>query len=571
MKPKSLRLLEEPSIQQPKRKPTTLKPVESSFDRRLNTVKQNVSEIPGQLAQGTGIGALGTYGDILDIVGLQSPETLPGEQEKRGREFDILSNMQQGKVPSIGELDELVDDDVLPRYSRTPNSPQIEQFLEEFGATEPKTPTGRFSRRAGRFVGSNLAFAGSSLKTPVAMAITGQALEEAGAPPWLQATGEILTGLKTSNVNKTISSGSPVINKQLDRLKSLGFDEKDLTLARNALEDRGYLKKAAKYTRQAEKQFKNTHENIKNNLNSIIEEGLPGLQTEGPVTFKKSAEELFNSLDDYAREIPIRKPYAFTKAANNAIEEMKRSLANSSAKNEAIKILEEAKNSALDSAKPGDFYTNFYKELNSVGNWGNPKQREVAFGTVKNAIKQTFKEQGPEGIKLANALENANKSWMKYLNAQEVSDILGKVSSEEGINFKKLSTALQKPDNFESFSKGIGENQAKNLLKISDIASEIGNLEKSMKGGFSKDLLNQGAIYGISKAILTGDLETLKAMVGIQVAGRLATNLLVNPSYQNIWLNMMRAAKNEKWSEVASLSKVLQSKAENSNQKRTDK
>src|SRR5579862_4468690 len=35
------------------------------------------ADISKQGAQGLGIGALGTYGDILDLFGLQSKETLP--------------------------------------------------------------------------------------------------------------------------------------------------------------------------------------------------------------------------------------------------------------------------------------------------------------------------------------------------------------------------------------------------------------------------------------------------------------------------------------------------------------
>ena len=60
-----------------------------------------------QAVQGVGIGALGTYGDILDMLGLQSKETLPGEQAKYSREFDILEKMERGEVPSAGELMEL--------------------------------------------------------------------------------------------------------------------------------------------------------------------------------------------------------------------------------------------------------------------------------------------------------------------------------------------------------------------------------------------------------------------------------------------------------------------------------
>src|ERR1700722_5967711 len=52
-----------------------------------------VSDFGKQSAQGIGIGGLGTYGDILDLFGLQSEETVPGEEAKYSREFESLQKM----------------------------------------------------------------------------------------------------------------------------------------------------------------------------------------------------------------------------------------------------------------------------------------------------------------------------------------------------------------------------------------------------------------------------------------------------------------------------------------------
>lgn len=553
-----------PSSLRPKQKPnqglpSTLKP-KPKQESGLQQFQNNVEEIPTQFAKGAVSGGLGSYGNILDILGLQSKDTLPGEESKRYREYEILERMQQGKPTSIGDFEELSDDDVLPRYSRLPTSNETSSFLEELGIPGAKTISGRYAERGGQFVGGGLTLGQTGAGVPLASAAAGQTVEELGGPAWLQAVAEIGTALKLSSSKSPISSSSKNVQSELDRLKKIGFSDEDLTLARNALEDRGFLKKSSKYTRDAEKRFKETNTNIEKNINSIIEESFPGLNKEGPQAFRTAASELYDTLDNMAREVTINKPQPFVRSADRAIKEMERTLAKSPQKQEAIDILTKAKETSGNSPIPADFYTNFYKEMNAIGNWGNPKQRELAFTAVKNAIKDTFYQQGTEGIRLGNALEEANKSWMKYLNAEEVSTLLGKVSTEEGINFKKLANSLQKPDNFEVLKKGIGETQAGNIAKLSDIASTIGDFEKSMKGGLAKDLLSHGTLYGLAKAVLSGDLSSLKTMAGIQVAGTFATKLLTDPSYQNIAIRMARAAKDQQWNIVKSLSQALETK-----------
>ena len=70
-----------------------------------------VEDFGKQTTQGFGIGALGTYGDILDLFGLQSKETLPGEKEKYNREFDemltffLFLNKMEGQAIFIWDID----------------------------------------------------------------------------------------------------------------------------------------------------------------------------------------------------------------------------------------------------------------------------------------------------------------------------------------------------------------------------------------------------------------------------------------------------------------------------------
>ena len=130
-----------------------------------------VEDLGKQTVQGVGIGALGTYGDILDLFGLQPNETLPGEKAKYGRESDILEKLHSGQVPSVGELEDISDNDVIPRYSKLPSSREAEEFSQELGlVSEPKTAAGRYGKRIGKIFegGPDLADLGRNQCDPVA-------------------------------------------------------------------------------------------------------------------------------------------------------------------------------------------------------------------------------------------------------------------------------------------------------------------------------------------------------------------------------------------------------------------
>lgn len=649
----------------------------------LKTVEENVAEAP-YILKGMAAGISGTPGNILDILHLQPKGILPGEQEQRKQEFSALERLEKGQQ-SLADLFTLAEDEILPRYSRAGTTGELHQTLERAGIPAPKTLTGRFAQRAGEFVGP-----GVSAKVAAGAAGAGQALEEMGAPPLVQAFGEIITSLKLGKSTRPISSASPEVERELQRLREMGYSERDITLARGALEERGYLTKAAKYTQRAAQQFSETLKNIKSNVENIIEDAFPGLKEEGPQAFKKAAVELFDRTDDVAREVIVKKPKIYVEAVDQAVNEMKRSLANSSAKNEAIDMLERSKERAnqrnmryevtntptkeietgidkntikltdknlktpagsisyyadpmrpgtitigffhvphqlkhtansyllldelvkanpgksiytgtllaegkkfLDklfgknlsrqgnligpdeiarihektasiieklkpATAPGDFYTNFYKELNAVGNWGNPKQKEAAFGIVKDAIKKTLRAQGPKGVAAANALEEANKSWIKYLNAEDVSDVIKRATTADGLDLKRLNSLLKTPSNREAFIKGVGEKQLHNIERLGELSVSIADFEKKMRGGLSKELVESGKLFGLAKSIITGDWKTVKAIGASEFGSRLATKMLIDPKYQNIGLKMIDAAKHERWTVVKSLTTALE-------------
>lgn len=534
------------------------KPIENT-----ETEEEPLSEIPKQLGKGAVSGALGSYGDILDLFGLQSKKTLPGEEAKRQREHKILGNLEKpGHIPSIGELQELSDDDVLPRYSRLPSSAEIGKITEDIGGPgKPKGPKGRVSERIGKFAGGGLATGTPGLKAPIAAGLAGQAAEEMGAPAWVQAALEMGSFLKFSNPKVPLTTKSPQIKEQIKKLEKLGFSEEDITLAKNALEDRGWLKKLSRFGGAEEKAFHQSAANTEQNFNKIIESAFPGLEEGGTNALKNASGKLFDSLDDLAKGVIIENPETFINNAGKAINSLDRTLAQIPQKQQVIDLLREAMKSSFHET-PADFYTNFYKDLNAIGHWGNAKQREHVFTTVKDAIKNTFRDQGPEGKKLANALEEANKSWIKYLQAEDVTNLMKKAVGEEGMNFSKMTKLLENPDNFSTFSKALGKEQAQNLRLISKTGQNIKDLKKVMEGGDVKKFLGEGKLYLIAKSALSMEFKQLATLIGSEVAGKVASKMITDPKYQNLTRKMLKAVDEEKWGFLRVLSNSLEKRIE---------
>ena len=172
------------------------------------------------------------------------------------------------------------EDDVLPNFSRIAAGKDVKEFAEELGVRkEAKTALGRGAERTGKFVGSGTVFGAPAAVPSLLAGATGQIAEELNAPPWAQAAIELLTFIKASPRSATpLTSKTPVVQQQIERLRKLGFDEKDLTLAKNALEEHGWLTKASKLTGSVERKIADTTKKIESTIGNVIEESIPGLK-----------------------------------------------------------------------------------------------------------------------------------------------------------------------------------------------------------------------------------------------------------------------------------------------------
>lgn len=508
-----------------------------------------------QGAQGFGIGALGTYGDILDLFGLQSKEILPGEKAKYRREFDILQGLEEGKRPSAGELMELSDDDISPRFSRLPSSQDVETFGKSLGViSEPKTVAGRYAKRIGKIGGGGASLGATGILSPIAAGIAGQTLEELGAPPWAQAAAEIIVGLKFApKTNVPITSKSKEVEKVIGDLRKAGYSEKDITLAKSALEDRKILKKYASLTPKVENEIQQGIKNSENLFKEQVKKGLPGYAEGGLPYLEKQASNVYQTMEELASNVPIKNKEPVKKAVQGAIDYLEKF----PLLDEQKKFIEFMKDglTKLDKADTADFFTGFYRNLGKAGNWGDPKQKEHLLGLVKEGIKKTFAESGPEAAKFGKYFDKTNEVWKHWLNTRDLMETIEKASTVEGMNFKKMAHILNDPKNHELAKKVLGPEQLENIKTITKGADAIESLLKQIKPA-DKTSKAIKTLEGI-RAFVTGDWKTLGVLMGLGAAKSLSTKLLTDPKSQNIMKKLIIAAKNNSAQQAAILAQEL--------------
>lgn len=516
----------------------------------------HAADFTKQGAQGFGIGSLGTYGDILDLFGLQAKETLPGEQAKYGREFDILEKEQKGETPSFSELMELSgDDDIAPRFSRFSSSKDVEDLGTKLNVvSEPKTPAGRYGRRIGKLAGGGASLGGTGIAAPIAAGVAGQTLEEFGAPPWAQAAAEIVAGLKVApKANVPITSKSKEVEKIIGDLRKAGYSEKDITLAKSALEERKILKKYASLTPEAENAINSGVKNSENLFKEQIKNGLPGYSEGGLPYLEKQASKVYQTMEDLASTVPVKNTEPVRKSIQKAIDYLEKY----PLLDEQKKFIEFLKDGLTksDKANTAEFFTGFYRNLGKAGNWGDPKQKEHLLGLVKQGIKDTFEQSGPESAKFGKVFEKTNDAWKKWLDAKDLMQTIEKTQTVDGMNFKKLTSILNDPENHELAKKVLGPQQVQNIKSINQGAQSIESLLKQIPKT-DKSIQSLKILEGI-RSLLSGDYRPLAALITMEGARRLSTSLLTDPEKQNIMKKIISAAKNNSSQQAAILAHEL--------------
>lgn len=515
-------------------------------------VEENPDIVRDVIEQGTKnflIGAGGTYGDLAELAGIRAGE-IPGEEQKSNIEFDILTKLKEpGYKPSLYDLESLSDQGEGLGAFNLPTSKSLEEFNELAGGPgEAKTKAGRYSGRVGKLIGSSTAFGQPNPIPGAAAGAAGQTVEEVGGGPLLQLAAEISTLLLTGAKGGLTNSNKKEVSDKINKLRELGYSEEQITLAINsASKGKKYGKSASKGSK-TEQAFEDFAEHSDDLVKDILSERIPGIE-KGIENIHAKASEAYGEVAKKGSGIIIKDSSPFKKSVDKVIGQIRNNLDVGEEGKAFIKRLNKAV-AAAEKNPTAENYMNFYKELNSAGKWMDRSQKDRLLTEVKNGIKDTFKNEGPEGKEFARAFEQVNEGIAKAYKSQDVVELLQKTMTQDGRDFKKLNKLFDKPDNVKLFNQVLGEKQAKNLKFIAQQGKEIKDFDKAWKAttGLTKvaDLARgAGATYYLYRGDMEGLAFVLGTKIGSQAARKLTEKMLTDPNYQNLLIRGLNAIKNE--------------------------
>jgi hypothetical protein len=512
---------------------------------------ETMKDIAKQAGKNLLIGVGGAYGDLSDLAGL-TRGTTPGQEEKLGREGDILQKLQQpGYQPSMSELQELGgDDEFAPPMANFPTSETIKQGIEAFGGPgEAETTAGRYAGRAGKIVGSGAALGAinpTGIAAGTAAGIAGQGVEEMGGGPLAQTAAEIVTLIATHGRTgkSSLSSGKKVIQEKIENLRNLGYPDEQITLAINSANKGGKATKIASKSEKTKQAFEDFAEHSDDIVSGIIENQIPGAK-KGAQEVHALASEAYGEMAKKASNIMIHNSKPFEESIRSVMTDVSKNLGNSPEAKGFLSRLMEAQKATKKNPSAENFM-NFYKELNGMGKWMNRNQKDRLLTQVKNGIKDTFKANGKTGKAFAEDFEKANLGIQKAYKAEEVMNTLQKVKTDGKTDFKKLSKVFDDPEDVKLFGDVLGTEQAKNLKLIAKTGKEVKDFDKAWKTyeGFhmAKNILLGGDAF---RSIVSGNFEHLMHLGAGKIteigARKLAEKALTDPKFQRIQLKALHA------------------------------
>lgn len=346
-----------------------------------------------QIGRGAVAGIGGAYGNILDAFGLQVPEgkeVLPGQKEIYSIQSDILDKMNRGEQPTFAELMLLSDDDLVPNFTRLPNSKQIKQGIESLtGVGEGKTPFGRIAGHGTEALaeGIPLGGAGKALAVMGGSGSAGQIVRELEGPEWLASTLEIapnlLHGASTSKLAPTSKAAKETVNAG----RKIGLTEKQIT---PLIQSEGKAALVSKVARKGSK-TKELFTSIKKSLGDSYE------------TIKTSPQAKVKIPN--AEQINLRKEFG------NIRNELSKTLAESPDKQAAIDYIEKALTKLRSTDVTPEHLVNFWQDINKSVKWNSITGGKKALTQLKEPVSNVLKKVAPA---LAEDFELTNQLYSKY-------------------------------------------------------------------------------------------------------------------------------------------------------------
>ena len=430
---------ENPEISQPK-----------SVFHRMAEVKKDRSEVPEQLGKSIIEGVGGTYGNIADLLHLQTKERmLPGQKIRAEREFNA----------SPEELINLAgESDVLPDYARLPSSEEVRVMT---GRPEPQTASGRFAARGGGAIGSALAMGGGlgATATSVAGSQAGQAARELGAPEGVATGIDIGTSLLAGTAPTLLKKGTAIT--------------KPSGMLQRRFES---LKKETKITPEIKAKITNV---VSEDLKTAADKIMEGNKTfRGMREFPDFEEKLSSALNK-GKELAAKSPEKFSsQLIKSHFPEIKKLPSKGYAPSEYEKAYDHYLSKEMKRIPEGEFSTTQLLEqyrknnasLKEIFNLSKTKginrAKRDAILDHNKAISQAFEEKMPES-EFNSLFKTTNKAFADMRNIQEVDTFLDKLT-ENGLNFKEAEKYYKSDKIADAITRTFGkeaEEQFSGLMK----------------------------------------------------------------------------------------------------------
>ncbi len=502
-------------------------------------------DVAKQFTKNALIGAGGTYGDLAELIGGQQS---PGAEQRSGQEFETQeTNRQLGKAPSFADLYSQSESDELgPGPGTLPTTQGLEKVSEALGGPgEPETHAGKYAARAGKLYGSGVAFGQVNPVGAVAAGVAGQAAEDAGADPLLQTAVEIASLVFSPGQahRKLAGSAKKEVQAKVEKLRQLGYTEEDITLAiNNASKGKAGPVKASKGAK-TEQAFEDFADHSDQMVSDILTSEIPGIE-HGTQRVHQMASDAYGQVAQEARNLVIKDSTPFINSATNVVRELRRNLGRNPEAESFLGRLHDAVISSTQNPTAENFM-NFYKELNSMGKWMGRSQKDRLISQVKDGIKDTFRNEGPQGRELARKFEEANTGIRKAYQAEEVHDLLMKAATQDGNDYKKMHKLFDNADNVHLFEEVLGPRQASNLQLIAKTGKEVKDFDKAWKAASGLSPSKAVGLYKFWSGEFAGLAGAAGAIGTATGAKRLAEEFLTNPKFQNLYVKGLHSLKNE--------------------------
>ena len=321
---------------------------EPKQEKKFTQAEENI-DYAKQYLKETLINLGGTYGDLGRMIGLGSDELLPEEKAKSSREFKTLEKMEsKDNKPSLAELFELGDDEIAPPLFTPPTTKKLRE-LNEFagGPGEPETPAGKYGKRQGALYGSGLAFGQANPLPSLAAGAIGEMTEELTDSPLAAGAAEIITLLVTqgrSGAPSVIKSTEKAVKDKIDKLRSSGYSEEQISLALNSASKGKKFGVTATKGARTEQAFEDFAEHSDDIVNSILESQIPGVE-KGAKHVHELASNAYGKVVDEASKLNITKLDPFLNKMKTSLRDIEKNIGHSA---EAKSFMKEITDHSMD-------------------------------------------------------------------------------------------------------------------------------------------------------------------------------------------------------------------------------